>query len=72
MAFVQADLDKINAAIALGRRKVVFGDRTAEYHSIDDMLKAKAIIEEELNQEDAATNGVSRPRSFRARSCKGL
>lgn len=49
MAWTQADLDAINKAIASGAKRVTFSDHTVEYHSMDDMLKAKNLIESELN-----------------------
>ncbi|MFU8832111.1 MAG: phage head-tail joining protein [Wenzhouxiangella sp.] len=48
MAFVQADLDRINSAIASGERRVKFSDREIEYRDISDMLLAKSQIEKEL------------------------
>jgi hypothetical protein len=55
VAFVQSDLDAINAAIASGELRVAFKDRSVEYRSLDELLKAKALIAAEL----AGTNAVS-------------
>jgi hypothetical protein len=40
----QATLDALNLAIASGVRSVRFQDRTVEYASIDDMIKAANYI----------------------------
>lgn len=45
MPFVQGDLDKIDAAIASGVRKVTFADgRSKEYQNLDQMLAARDVI----------------------------
>ena len=44
LAITQATLDALNAAIASGVRSVRFQDRTVEYQSIDDMIKAASYI----------------------------
>jgi hypothetical protein len=48
MAWVQADLDAIDAAIATGARRVRFQTHEVEYHSLSDLLKVRAIIVTEL------------------------
>lgn len=53
MAFIQADLDKINAAIASGAAEVRFSDRTLRFDSMADRLRAKAVIEAELSKGSA-------------------
>lgn len=45
MAFIQADLDRINTAIASGVLEVRFSDRTIRYQSTADLLRAKNEIE---------------------------
>jgi hypothetical protein len=44
MAFTQADLDVIEAALASGETSVQFSDRLVVYRSITDLLKARAAI----------------------------
>lgn len=45
MAFQQGDLDRIEAAIGSGLRKVTFADgRSTEYQNVADMLKARDLI----------------------------
>ena len=42
VAELQAMLDTLDRSIFAGARKVQFADRLVEYHSIDDMRKARA------------------------------
>ncbi len=51
MAWTQADLDKIEKAIASGVRRVRFQTHEAEYQSVGDMLKARDVIKAELDVE---------------------
>lgn len=52
MAWTQTDIDRLKRAIATGARRVVFGSgetrREQEFHSIDEMLKALAKMEDEV------------------------
>lgn len=48
MAFTQTDLDNINAAIASGELRVRLQDKEVEYRTLSDMLKVRAVIENEL------------------------
>lgn len=72
MAFTQADLDTIEAAMVSGQRRVRLNGREVEYHSIDQMQKARDLIRNDVNKAAATGSGVKRPRSFRARTSKGL
>ncbi|RLA50060.1 MAG: hypothetical protein DRR42_14145 [Gammaproteobacteria bacterium] len=67
MAYTQIDLDTIDAAIKSGVRRVRLNGREQEFHSAGDLLK----LREHVNNELARATG-SRPRSFRARTSKGL
>lgn len=58
MAWVQADLDAINAAIATGARRVRFQTHEVEYHSIDQLLKARDKIVAELTPPETGS-GIS-------------
>jgi hypothetical protein len=49
MAWTQSDLDRIEAAIAGGTRRVKFQSHEVEYQSIGDMLKARDAIKAEIN-----------------------
>jgi hypothetical protein len=48
MAWTDADLTALRAAIATGHRRVTFADRTVEYHSLAEMLRALRDIETEI------------------------
>lgn len=48
MAWTQADLDTIEAAIATGARRVRYQTHEVEYQSLGDMLKVRALIKEDL------------------------
>lgn len=52
MAWTQDDLDKLEKAIALGVRRVEYSDKKVEYNSIDDMLKARDLIRNDLGLVD--------------------
>jgi hypothetical protein len=57
MAWTQADLDALDAAIKSGTRQVRFADREVTYMSMDDLLKARnlaAAIISSPNQGGAA------------------
>ena len=69
MAYTQTDLDKIDAAIAGGARRVRLNGREKEFFSANDLLKLREQISNELNK-SAAT--VRRPTCFRSRTSKGL
>ncbi len=49
MPFQQGDLDRLDAAIGSGLRKVTFADgRSTEYQNLDQMLKARDVIAGEV------------------------
>lgn len=50
MAFTQTDLDKLEKAIASGVKKVKFSDREVEYHSMEEMLKARDLMRRQLKK----------------------
>lgn len=72
MAWVQADLDIIEAAIVSGQRRVRLDGREVEYHSVEQMLIARDAIRNAVNRDVATAAGVTRPRSYRTRTTKGL
>lgn len=58
MAFQQSDLDKLDAAIVSGIKKVTFADgRSTEYQSLEDIRRARADVKAELA---AASSQVAR------------
>lgn len=61
MAFEQADLDRIERAIARGERSVRYSDgRSVEYRSIEDLMRARNEIAKALSPIN-----VPRRRAFR-------
>ncbi len=67
MAWTQQQLDAIEAAIASGELTVRFGDRTVTYRSMEELLQARAVIQEAL----AAESGTTKDRFSFARTSKG-
>lgn len=65
MAYSAADLASIQAAIAKGELRVSFADRTVEYRSIDELMKAEAHVA-------AAIATTTRNRQSFGSSCKGF
>jgi hypothetical protein len=55
----QADLDKLDKAIALGVLRVTYTSGTVEYQSIDAMLKARAHIADLLGSGTAKASMTS-------------
>ena len=57
MAFQPADLDKIDAAILSGVKKVTFADgRSTEFHSLDEMRRLRGDIKAELGASASLVN----------------
>ena len=48
MAFTQKHLDAIERAIARGEKVVRYSDRTVEYRTVDELLKAREEIRTSL------------------------
>lgn len=67
MAWTQTQLEAIEAAIASGELTVHFGDRTVTYRSMDDLLKARAVIKDAL----ASDAGKAPDRFSFAQTSKG-
>jgi len=67
MAFTQADLDSVRAAIAKGERTVQFADRSVTYRSMEELLTAEAHIAAALVVPDATS-----PRQHLGWSGKGF
>ena len=57
MAFTQTDLDNINAAIASGELRAKVNGREIEYRSIDELQKARGVIEADLAKASAPAGG---------------
>ncbi len=68
MSFTAKHLDAIERAIARGEKTVRYSDRTVEYRTVDELLKAR----EEIQTSLAQARGP-RPRAFRlSHGGKGL
>jgi len=65
MAFTQTDLDNINAAIATGELSVEVNGRKVVYRSVDDLLKARAVMQADLASSSAAVASSPRRGAFR-------
>lgn len=52
MAFTQADVDLLDAAIVAGRgaRTMAFSDQTVTFHSVDEMLRLRSVMLQEVTQ----------------------
>lgn len=50
MAYTQKHLDAVERAIARGEKIVRYTDRTVEYRSIDELLKAREVIRTSLTE----------------------
>ena len=48
MSFTQKHLDAVEAAIARGEKTVRYADRTVEYRTVDELLKARDQIRSSL------------------------
>lgn len=62
MAVTQADIDKLNAAIATGARSVTLGEQTVIFNTTESLIKARNDMRNELAAQNAATTGVRRSR----------
>lgn len=69
MAYTQEDLDAVRAAKASGEEEISFADgRRVRYRSIDELTKAEADIQRELN----ATNNRRSVKFYRIRPSSGF
>lgn len=59
MAYTQTDLDAIDAAIASGVLTVRNGTRTITYQSFSDLVKARRLIYESLQDAEAGPARLS-------------
>jgi hypothetical protein len=61
MAWTTDDVAKLEKAIAAGKTRVTFGDRTVQWADLDAMRRARR----EMLDEIAASSGTQRPRVIR-------
>ncbi|AKJ30674.1 phage head-tail joining protein [Caldimonas brevitalea] len=68
MAYTPEDLQRLQAALAKGERRVSFGDKTVEYRDVDELQSAIREVKRDL----AAQGRVVRPpRQIRITTSKG-
>ena len=67
MAWSQTDIDTLKSAIAGGKSLVRYGDRTVQYQSTSDMLRALRVMEAAL----ASTKRVRASRAYRFATMRG-
>ena len=72
MAYTQADLEALQAALAKGEKRVSFGDKTVEYRSVEELQAAIAAVKRDLF-EQAVSTGLwpGTPRQIRLHTTKG-
>lgn len=55
MAYTQAHLDALEAALVKGEKRVTFGDKTVEYRSVDELQAAIAAVKRDLFEQAVDT-----------------
>lgn len=60
MAFTSDDLAALDTSIKSGARRVSYRDRTVDYHSLDEMLKLRAVMQAEIAMDERTTYGTRR------------
>ena len=73
MAYTQAHLDALEAALVKGEKRVTFGDKTVEYRSVDELQAAIGAVKRDLF-EQAVDTGLwhGAPRQIRVTTGKGF
>lgn len=64
VTFTTENLTALVNAIATGARKVKYADKEVTYNSLDDMLKLKKLMENDLGISSTRDNGRRRFASF--------
>jgi len=57
VVYTLLEYQTLSAAIATGATKVVYGDKTVEYRSLNDMIRIKGMMEAQLFPNDVNNNG---------------
>lgn len=57
MAYTQDQYNKLNEAIAQGALVVRYADKTVEYRSLDDMLRIRKLMADELGLNSQGNGG---------------
>lgn len=62
MAYTEADLARIDAAIAGAELEVQYGEKRVRYRSVDELRSARAMIVQELQNASGAQSRIVRLR----------
>lgn len=60
MGWTTADLDALNKSIASGTTSVRYADRTVQYRSLEEMLKIRMLMQDELQLPNAVKGEIRR------------
>lgn len=55
MAYTQAQLDVLEAALVKGEKRVTFGDKTVEYRTVDELKTAIGLVKRDIFEQATAT-----------------
>ena len=73
MAYTQAHLDALEAALAKGEHRVTFADKTVEYRSVEELKAAIREVKRGISEQAVATGLWPRPpRQIRVTTGKGV
>ena len=73
MAYTQAHLEALEAALVKGEKRVTFADKTVEYRSIDELQAAIRAVKRDIFEQAAATGlWPGAPRQIRVTTRKGF
>jgi len=73
MAYTQAHLDALEAALVKGEKRVTFGDKTVEYRSVDELQAAIGAVKRDLFEQAVDTGRwPGAPRQIRVTTGKGF
>lgn len=73
MAYTQANLEALQAALAKGEHKVTFADKTIEYRSVEELKAAILMVQRDLSRQAVETGlWPGQPRQIRVTTNKGF
>ncbi len=73
MAYSEAQLTALEAALAKGEKRVTFGDKTVEYRTVEELQLAIDAVKRDLHAQAVATGlWSSPPRQIRVVTGKGF
>lgn len=65
MAYSQADIDALKAAVARGATRLRMGDEEVQYASLSEMRRQIGVMEAELAGQKTGALTISTPRTLR-------